>query len=296
MIYFSHFRLYKMKKNIIISIAIILLIVMFGMCACSRGYMEGFTENTDRTVAFTDLTVLTNIISSITSLSSLSSSNVLFNIATIDTVANAKANGTFAAFIDSTSNSLKIAKQTSGTWTVVWDSKKSNASWTGSTLTLAVVSGSTTLKLGSVIIANVTGTGDKVELTIDGDLVIKQTDATVIWSLFASELESAKTAAYAYMNRGSYIYQEMDVDRLRTKLNNFDTYVIATTSTTQVADQAIHKQIIDLRRQMDFEINEINGKGGSKLAISTTTLQSTIYLNIGITVLAISLIALLISR
>ena len=270
-----------MKKNIIISIAIILLIVMFGMCACSRGYMEGFT--------LAELPTSTNVTQKI------DISNPLTSKALINANATTITDATFAAFIDTTSTSLNIAKKNGSSWTVVWDSKKSNASWTGSKLTLAVLNGSTTLKLDSVTIANVTGAGDKVELTIDGDLVIK-TGEKVIWSLFASEFESAKTAAYAYMNRGSYIYQEMDVDRLKTKLINFENYVSATTSTTQGADEAIHKQIIDLRRQMDFEINEINGKGGSKLAISTTTLQSTIYLNIGITVLAISLIALLISR
>jgi hypothetical protein len=132
---------------------------------------------------------------------------------------------------------------------------------------------------------------------IDGDLVIKDasTPPKVLWSLLDSELQTAKAAVNAYVGSTSNITNAVGRPALIDKLQNLDNYIKALPASTET-DLAVQKTMAELRRQMDFEIGELNGKNGSKLAVSTNTLQSTMYLNLGITVLAASLFVLIVTR
>lgn len=173
---------------------------------------------------------------------------------------------------------------------VIWASNKSNPTWTGSTL--KIQDGS--LKIGdSNIITGLIG-ADKLTL-IYGDLVIKNDNDQVIWSLLSDEIQSTNNAVKEYITRGSRIYQSIELEYLKGKLLNYDNY-INNMNFTNSADDKNYKALAELRRQMDFEISQLNGKDGSKLAVSTTTLQSAMYLNLGITVLAASLFVLIATR
>ena len=291
-----------MKKNIIISLVLLLLIVMFGSIACSRGhrYSEGFVGT-----AVGDAT--TETVSSLTTPALIVSLTTTTNFDTTKLLSNATlAVNNYVAFIDATSGSLKIAKLTSAAQgNVIWDSAESNPSWKATapatdklTLTSTVTSSQYTAKLtlGLVDIVNTTTTTQATTLTIvDGDLVIKDSSQKVLWSLLDSELQSAKAAVNAYVGSTSNITNGVGLPALTTKLQNLDNYIKALPATT-ATDLAAQKKMAELRRQMDFEIGELNGNGGSKLAVSTNTLQSTMYLNLGITVLAASLFVLIVTR
>jgi hypothetical protein len=290
-----------MKKNIIISLALLLLIVMIGMCACSRGHMysEGFAgTGTPETVPLSG-----------TPLDSLAKDAATFdNIKLLSNTTDTLVAGKYVAFIDAATGSLKIAKVTSATsGDVIWDSAKSNPLWKAAAPIageLKLTSGgslssyTTQLILGSVPIVNITTTTQANNLTmIDGDLVIKDasTPPKVLWSLLDSELQTAKAAVNAYVGSTSNITNAVGRPALIDKLQNLDNYIKALPASTET-DLAVQKTMAELRRQMDFEIGELNGKNGSKLAVSTNTLQSTMYLNLGITVLAASLFVLIVTR
>ncbi len=354
-----------MKKNIIISLFLLLLIVMFGSIACSRGYVEGFTGT------LTQLTInkSRDKINNISYSKPLSESNVLilenssimnspycaiidsgklkilkqtaaaaYNPVDLTTnpdfitwVGNALINGDKVVFDwnsagsisgitkgteylvkDKDVNKFKVSTTSGGavnvagaitdlecvkvtndtTWDVIWDSYESNSSWTGSTqLTLS----GTQLALSNdnKIVTGLTG-ADSLTL-VDGDLVIKNTDGKVIWSLLSDEIKSTNKMTREYINRGSRIYQTLEMDKLKSKLSNYDKYT-NNLNLAETSDLEIHKKLVEIRRQMDFEIGQLNGKDGSKLAVSTNTLQSTMYLNLGITVLAASLFVLIATR
>ena len=289
-----------MKKNIIISLVLLLLIVMFGSCACSRGYSEGFTgSGSPETVTLSDTLILISLDKDVTT---FDKTQLLSNAAAL-------AVNNYVAFIDETSGSLKIAKVASPATQgkVIWDSAKSNPLWKTSTppaatdkLTLTSTGSSPTytakLTLGLVDIVNTTITTQATTLAIvDGDLVIKDASSNVLWSLLDSELQSAKAAVNAYVGSTSNITNGVGRQALINKLQNLDNYIQALPATT-ATDLAAQKTMAELRRQMDFEIGELNGNGGSKLAVSTNTLQSTMYLNLGITVLAASLFVLIVTR
>ena len=355
-----------MKKNIIISLFLLLLIVMFGSIACSRGYVEGLYTGT-----LTQLTIPNDKtkINNISSTTPLSASNVLitenssimnspyctiidsgklkilkqtaaadYNQVDLTTnkdfitwVGNTLSNGDkvvfdwnssgnisgitkgteyfvkdkdgdkfkvsttllgMAVIVTGAITDLKCVKVTDNTtWDVIWDSYESNSSWTGSTqLTLS----GTELKLGNAPIA--TGLTGAFSLTlVDGDLVIKNTDSKVIWSLLSDEIKSTNKMTREYINRGSRIYQTLELDKLKSKLSNYDKYT-NNLNLAENSDRNNHNKLVEIRRQMDFEIGQLNGKDGSKLAVSTNTLQSTMYLNLGITVLAASLFVLIATR
>ena len=286
-----------MKKNIIISLVLLLLIVLFGMCACSRGYSEGFAgTGAPETVPLSGATT-----------TSIAKDDQSFDTTKLLSSAATLATGNYVTFIDAASRSLKIAKvtETTSEGNVIWDSAKSNPSWKAAppatakltlTSTGSLSSYTTRLTLGSVHIVDITTTKQATELTIiDGDLVFKDVDKKVIWSLLSDEIRSTNEEVRKYINRGSRIYQSLELENLKKKLLNYETYTRNLTL-TETTDRDNHNKLVELRRQMDFEIGELNGKGGSKLAVSANTLQSTMYLNLGITVLAASLFVLMVTR
>ena len=278
-----------MKKNIIISLFLLLLIVMFGSCACSRGYSEGFTgSGSPETVSLSDTSPL---------IISLDKDATNFDITKLLSSAATLAVNNYVAFIDTTSRSLKIAKVTNTTslGNVIWDSFKSNPSWktsTSSTDKLSLTASGLTIGTATIV----SGLTNATTLAIfEGDLVIRDASSNVLWSLLDSELQSAKAAVNAYVGSTSNITNGVGLQDLTAKLQNLDNYIKALPATT-TTDLAAQKTMAELRRQMDFEIGELNGNGGSKLAVSTNTLQSTMYLNLGITVLAASLFVLIVTR
>lgn len=358
-----------MKKNIIISLFLLLLIVMIGSCARSRGYVEGLTGTLTKLTIDKTRVKINNISSS----TSLSESNFLIpeNLSIMNSpycaiidgsrlkiikqtattynpvdlitnkdyitwAGNTLSNGDKVVFdwnssgsisgitkgteyfvidrdvdkfkVSTTSGGSAIITTVTGTitdltsiklsdntiWDVIWESYESDRDWTGNSLRLSSANNTTTLTLGSKRIANVSGTGTKVEL-IDGDLVIKTANGNVIWSLLSDEIKSTNAMTREYINRGSRIYQTIELDKLKKKLSNYDTYTNNLTL-AEDSDRDHHNKLVELRRQMDFEIGQLNGKDGSKLAVSTNTLQSTMYLNLGITVLAASLFVLIVTR
>lgn len=274
-----------MKKHIIISIVIILLIVSVGSIACSRGHMEGFKGvSGGNTETLTLSSTISKPVTSVTVNTSLNNATLLGSLTKDD----------YVAFIDENTNSLKISKITDAgaQGKVIWDSKKSKPSWTGNKLTLS----NTSLTIGDGDAKIAAGLSGANELTfLHGDLVIKNSSDQAIWSLLSDEIQSTNLAVKEYITRGSRIYQSIELDYLKNKLANYDNYIKNLSSSTYT-DKTNHKKIVEVRRQMDFEISQLNGKGGSKLAVSTTTLQSAMYLNLGITVLAASLFVLIATR
>lgn len=182
---------------------------------------------------------------------------------------------------------LTIAKNSVGP---IWESNKSNNSWKGDKLILE----GNSLKLGDAGIASGLTDADTLAL-LYGDLVIKNTKGEVIWSLLADEIQTTNAMVKDYLNSGSRIDQSLKLNELTEKLKNYDNY-INNLSITDEYDLNNYKELAEIRRQMDFEISQLNGKNGSKLAISTNTLQSAMYLNLGITVLAASLFVLITTR
>ncbi len=172
----------------------------------------------------------------------------------------------------------------------IWESNKSNLSWRGNKLIL----NDDSLKLGDTTIA-IGFTGANVLTLLYGDLVIKNSRGQVVWSLLSDEIQTTNAMVKEYIERGSRIYQSIELEALTSKLKNYDNY-INNLSITNTIDLSNYKALAEIRRQMDFEISQLNGKDGSKLAVSTNTLQSAMYLNLGITVLAASLFVLIATR
>ena len=309
-----------MKKNVILSLVFITLILLIGFCACSceHNYMEGFTQTNTGTNPITysyNIPFATTPITSITA-SELTTTNVL-----IESTETALVNSDYCAILDNTSakRGLMILKVIShgspaveasldgvtpavitepGNWQVIWASINSNTTWFGSPLTLA----STGLTIGgNNIIANFNSDGtDALALTlVDGDLLIKK-GTKVVWSLLDSELNSAKSEVETYMKSNETVRGTLNA-KLRNKLQNLNTYYEGIKETLTASDELAnnltnYQKMVDIRHKMDFELSEINGTSGSKLNISQTTLQSTMYVNLAISVLAASLFVLIYSR
>lgn len=152
-------------------------------------------------------------------------------------------------------------------------------------------------KPDTLIVAVTIDKEDKFSFTDGGDLVIKKTDGKIIWSLLASETKSINDDIRKYLNKGSRIYSSTELTNLNTKITNYDTYVSNLPDSSTAFDLTTeYKELDKIRKKMDFEIGELNGKDGSKLAVSNNTLQSAMYLNVGITVLAASLFVLIATR
>ena len=324
-----------MKKNVILSLVFITLILLIGFCACSceHNYMEGFTQipGTSSTPITYSIPLSTPTIQSISTTSELTTTTtttttkILIEFGTSKTLTNSD----YCAILETSSNAtvkgLMILKNTAhgnlevlasldgvtpaithkpavpGVWNVIWASNLSNALWHGSPLTLANAG---TLKIGgNNIIANFTvptdGTGTLALTLVDGDLLIKK-DTKVLWSLLDSELNSAKSEVETYMKSNETVRATLNA-KLRNKLQNLNTYYEGIKETLTASDELAnnltnYQKMVDIRHKMDFELSEINGTSGSKLNISQTTLQSTMYVNLAISVLAVSLFVLIYSR
>ena len=312
-----------MKKNVILSLVFITLILLIGFCACSceHNYMEGFTQTNTGTNPITysyNIPFATTPITSITAASELISTKVL-----IESTETALVNSDYCAILDNTSakRGLMILKVIShgspaveasldgvtpavitepGNWQVIWASINSNTTWFGSPLTLA----STGLTIGgnnkiAVFTVPTDGTGTLALTLVDGDLLIKK-DTKVVWSLLDSELNSAKSEVETYMKSNETVRGTLNA-KLRNKLQNLNTYYEGIKETLTASDELAnnltnYQKMVDIRHKMDFELSEINGTSGSKLNISQTTLQSTMYVNLAISVLAVSLFVLIYSR
>jgi hypothetical protein len=200
----------------------------------------------------------------------------------------------FCAKIDA--NQLKILKNPkdgSGSWTVIWVSNISNKSFSGDRLTLS----QTNLSIGNNQI--VTGLSDATSLElIDGDLLIKK-DSSVIWSLLDQEINTAKSDVKFYMGSSETVRSTLNATgELKDKLTNLNNYVagIQDTLDNGTAITANYNKMVSIRHRMDSELGEINGSNDSKINVSQTTLQSTMYINLAIAVFLASLFVLLYSR
>ena len=297
-----------MKKNVILSLVFITLILLIGSCACSceHNYMEGFTQtvtaatlSAPKTYKYTNNELAAADVSkiqSITTNSALTTANVLIETGADKTLTTSD----YCAILDTNSSAtakgLMILKKNNVDWQVIWASNLSNALWHGSSLTLANAG---TLIIGGNNIAEFavpTDGTDALTLTlVDGDLLITK-GPKLLWSLLDSELSSAKSKVELYMKSSETDRVNLNFnDKLKNKLKNLNTYIDGIRPT--LGDESDnYKKIDDIRHKMDFELSEINRTSGTKLNLSQTTLQSTMYVNLAISVLAVSLFVLLYSR
>lgn len=322
-----------MKKNVILSLVFITLILLIGFCACSceHNYMEGFTQipaTSSSPITYSIPLTHTIAIKSITAVSELTTTNVLIESDTgtgTGTVIKTLVNSDYCAILETANHSAKglmilkvishgspaveasldgvtpAAPAVPGVWNVIWASNLSNELWYGSPLTLAI---NGTLKIGgnnkiAVFTVPTDGTGTLALTLVDGDLLIKQ-GTKVVWSLLDSELNSAKSEVETYMKSNETVRATLNA-KLKDKLQNLNTYYEGIKETLTASDELAsdltnYQKMVDIRHKMDFELSEINGTSGSKLNISQTTLQSTMYVNLAISVLAVSLFVLIYSR
>jgi hypothetical protein len=362
MIYFSHFTLYKMKKNIVAACIFLLIILLITLlCSCSmRGQLEGYAT-IDKTIEFARGFQGIGKITSSTPLTDAAGGNsaVLFSTGA-STPSNPKesdADSKFCAIIEGTA--LKIAKlatasvapdltaantakekaisdkaaadaalaaidlnsddalskksaaesaiaaatkavadaesaiaavpSTPSKWTVVWDSS------------LSGYLGSSQLRLpgGNLVFGNTILSGNVIgldaKLTKEGDLILRNASGATVWSLVAHELNTINDWMTAYFGRGSRVYRSTDYEEITRKYDNFKTYVDSLEKNTDVVSE-VYKKLKNIRYKMDFELSELNGLSNSKVNVSNQTLESSMYLNLGITVLAASLFILIATR
>lgn len=266
----------------------LILVILFLWLGCKNN--EGFSV--------TDLPSLTSL--SLTSLTS--TSNVL-----ADTNAIATAN--YCAFIDTTSNALKIAKKdtSSSSWKVIWSSELSDPKWIGTPVTFVAATSSAPAKImigdqtigsGGTTPASV---GTSAKLTDSGDLVII-TDASnkIVWSLVGQELETAKKKLNDYYTLSEHSDRSTALTELQKKLTNFSTYIKAVGLNLENPASAelmkAHAMLVQARHQMDFDLDELNGVANSKVVSSQNGVNSSLYVNLMATTLAVSLFLLVATR
>jgi hypothetical protein len=264
-----------MKKNIILSIVFLIFIFLFGILYGSNRRAEGMVTGNNTTTTIDKITLTTQ----------LDATNILVEKdKTLKTSA-------FCAIIDA--NQLKILKNPdddSTTWDEIWVSNRSNKLFSGDKLTLS----STNLGIGiNKIVTGFVG-ATSLEL-VDGDLLIKK-DSSVLWSLLDQEINTAKSDVKTYMSSSETVRATLNANgELKDKLTNLNAYVMGIEDTLKI-DEASYKKMVGIRHQMDFELSEINGANGTKINVSQTELQSTMYLNLAIAVLVTSVVVLLYSR
>jgi hypothetical protein len=273
-----------MKKNIILSIVLLVFIFISGILYYSNRRIEGYTSMTPST-----LTPIYKIPLS----TPFKKTHVLIQEG--KTVNDPSNLSQFCAIIQG--NRLKIFKKLDGNnndWDQIWVSNISNKFFSGDNLKLTA----TELTIGSNTI--VTGLEDAYSLElVEGDLLIKNSDSDVLWSLLDQEIKTAKTDVKIYMSSSETVRATLNGrNELKDKLTNLKYYVenIESTLDNSEVNPKNYAKMADIRRRMDFELSEINNASGSKINVSQTTLQSTMYMNLGITILATSLIVLLYSR
>jgi hypothetical protein len=312
-----------MKKDIVNACIFLLIIVLVAsLCSCPR--IEGLTTSSGLDRDYTGINKITNVPAGTLT----TTSNMLFS--TGDPTPNAAPkesdpNSNFCAYIDGTS--LKIAKRTivstaavvaapavapmpadpltgtpeifaspevfgspatKSTWTVIWNSTL--AGYSGNELKMV----GTVLQLGETQLGAGTG-GEYAKLTIEGDLVICNAANVTVWSLVANQLDLITQLTNEYLNMSSRTDRSVYETPLNQSYTNFNNYVNSLNLTNDALSDTYEK-LKRIRHKMDFQIQELNGVANSKINTSNETLQSTMYLNLGIAVLVASVFILISTR
>lgn len=301
-----------MKKDIINgSIFLLVIVLVVSLCTCSKtnSNAEGFSASLDDNGnPYLILKPQTVGIGKITNSEKLTTNaaSILFNadvpnlepkLAPAPPPAFLKAgdvSSRYCAFID-TNSSLKIAKASNPTskknknrWNIIWDSKLSG--YTGNELRMD----GEALKLGGNQLGFGIG-GVYAKLDIAGDIVICNEKNVAVWSLIESEYSTVRTKTDEYLSKNTRSERGELIDALKSTYLNLDRYA-KNISITSEQQEATYEKLKRIRNKMDFEINELNGLSNSKISSSIETLQSSMYLNLGIAVLATSLFILILTR
>ena len=303
-----------MKKDIIngsIFLLAIVLVVLLCSCTQTNSNMECFSASLDNDGnPYFILKPKTEGIGKITNSEKLTNeaTSILFNADVPDLKPNlglapARAplpptagdvSSRYCAFID-TNSSLKIAKAANPTseenknrWNIIWDSKLSG--YTGNELKMD----GNVLKLGNTQLGSGIG-GVYAKLDIAGDLVICNEKNVAVWSLLASEYSSFETNTNNYLTKNLRSERSNLIDAWKSMYLNVDRYA-KNISVTSEQQKETYEKLKNIRNKMDFDINELNGLSNSKITSSIETLQSSMYLNLGITVLATSVFILILTR
>ena len=184
---------------------------------------------------------------------------------------------------------IAAVPSTPSTWTVVWDSSLSGYSGSDQ---LRIVNG-TLVFGGTILSADIIGSDAK--LTMEGDLILRNSTGATVWSLIAYELNAINDWMSAYFRRGSRVYRSTEYEEINRKYDNFKIYVDSLEKNTPELG-ITYSKLKNIRDKMDFELSELNGLSNSKVDVSNKTLESSMYLNLGITVLAASLFILIATR
>lgn len=301
-----------MKKDIIngsIFLLAIVLVVLLCSCTQTNSNMEDFSASLDNDGnPHLILEPKTEGIGKITTSEKLTNeaTSILFNADVPDLKPNlgrrraplppkaSDVSSRYCAFID-TNSSLKIAKASAPTskknknrWNIIWDSKLSG--YTGNELKMD----GETLKLGGNQLGFGIG-GVYAKLDVTGDLVICNEKNVAVWTLLASEYSSVETKSRDYLSKDKRSERGELIDALRSTYLNLDRYT-KNISVTSEQQKATYEKLKNIRNKMDFEINQLNGLSNSKISSSIETLQYSMYLNLGITVLATSVFILILTR
>jgi hypothetical protein len=303
-----------MKKDIIngsIFLLAIVLVVLLCSCTQTNSNMEDFSASLDNDGnPHLILEPKTEGIGKITTSEKLTNeaTSILFNADVPDLKPNlglaparaplppkaSDVSSRYCAFID-TNSSLKIAKASAPTskknknrWNIIWDSKLSG--YTGNELKMD----GEALKLGGNQLGFGIG-GVYAKLDIAGDLVICNKKNVAVWSLLASEYSSFETKSRDYLSKTDRTERGELIDAWKSMYLNVDRYT-KNISVTSEQQKATYEKLKNIRNKMDFEINQLNGLSNSKISSSIETLQSSMYLNLGITVLATSVFILILTR
>ena len=275
---------------LIIGLILVILFLLLG-CKNNEGFAElGRTPADGIPTAFGTVTV--TVTGEPVSLTALTTSNYCADNKTFNTAK-------YIAFIDATA--LKIANKKTGSdwvnskWQVIWSSELSNPLWVGPTVTFA----SNSLTIGTQPMGSDT-LGTAAKLTDSGDLVIVDKDNKILWSLVGQELETAKKQLNDYYTLSEHSDRSAALLPLQKKLTNFSTYIKAVGLNTNNPASAelmkAHAMLVQARHQMDFDLSELNGVANSKVVSSQNGVNSSLYVNLMATTLAVSLFLLVATR
>jgi hypothetical protein len=137
--------------------------------------------------------------------------------------------------------------------------------------------------------------GTYAKLTIEGDLVICNAANVTVWSLVANQLDLITKETNEYLSMSSRTDRSLNESALNQRYTNFNNY-INNLNLTDMTLLTTYTKLKRIRNKMDFQIQELNGVGNSKINTSNETLQSTMYLNLGIAVLVSSVFILISTR
>jgi hypothetical protein len=275
----------KKANMIIIGMILVILILLLFTKNCKKH--EGFAESivTPDVNGVPGFGTVSLDGDKLTTTMPLTTENVLADTNNINTAK-------YCAFIDN--DILKIAKNVSGIWKVIWRSELSDSKWKGTSVAFA----NEKITIGAESIGSATG-GTGAKLTSNGDLVIVKAGDVIVWSLVSQELQSSKTQLDEYLNRGSRIYESIELVELKKKLINYNEYINAVAPTDNVQSDNLkkaHEMIVQVRHQMDFDLAELNGVANSKVVSSQNGLNSSLYANLMATTLVAGLFILIATR